>query len=63
MRFKAGPESSPHAGPGAMVTMLGVPGALKWRRQGSDLVIETPRLPVDQLPCRYAYAFKISGVE
>jgi hypothetical protein len=43
--------------------MLGVPGALKWRRQGSDLVIETPRLPVDQLPCRYAYAFKISGVE
>jgi alpha-L-fucosidase len=45
-----------------VVTMLGVTTALKWRRQGSDLVIETPRLSVDQLPCRYAYTFKITGV-
>jgi alpha-L-fucosidase len=48
---------------GATVTMLGVPGALKWRRQGNGIAIETPRLSVDQLPCRYAYAFRISGVE
>jgi alpha-L-fucosidase len=48
---------------GAAVTMLGVPGTLTWRQQGSDLVIQTPGLGVDQLPCRYAYTFKISGVD
>lgn len=46
----------------AVVTMLGVTGPLKWRRQGADLVIETPRLAVDQLPCRHAYTFKITGI-
>jgi alpha-L-fucosidase len=49
--------------PGTAVTMLGVKGALKWKRQGPDLVIETPSLSVDELPCRDAYTFKITGVE
>jgi hypothetical protein len=40
-----------------VVTLLGVPGPLKHRRQGADLVIELPALSVDQLPCKYAYAF------
>ena len=46
-----------------VVTMLGVGAPLKWKKQGKDLVIETPRLTVDQLPCRYAYAFKVTGVK
>ena len=46
----------------SIVTMLGVTTPLKWRRQGRDLVIETPRLSVDELPCRDAYAFKITGI-
>lgn len=48
--------------PASVVTMLGVKTPLKWRRRGADLVIETPRLSVDELPCRYAYTFKITGV-
>jgi alpha-L-fucosidase len=46
----------------SVVTMLGVGTPLKWRRQGADVVIETPRLSVDELPCRHAYAFKITGI-
>ncbi len=46
----------------SVVTMLGVTGRLKWRREGADLVIETPRLTGDQMPCRYAYTFKIAGI-
>jgi alpha-L-fucosidase len=46
----------------SVVTMLGVKTPLKWRKQGPDLVIETPRLSVDDLPCRHAYAFKITGM-
>ena len=47
---------------GSVVTMLGVTAPLKWKQQGRDLVITTPALTVDQLPCLYAYAFKITGV-
>ena len=43
--------------------MLGVATPLKWKQQGKNLVIETPRLTVDQLPCKYAYAFKVTGVQ
>ena len=48
---------------GSAVTMLGVATPLKWKQQGTNLVIETPKLTVDQLPCKYAYAFKIAGVK
>jgi alpha-L-fucosidase len=43
------------------VTMLGVPGALKYRLRGDTLVIRTPALNPEEAPCRYAYAFKIGG--
>lgn len=46
-----------------VVTMLGVPGRLTWRRRGNDLVIDTPPLSPDALPCRYAYTFKITGID
>jgi len=45
----------------AEVTMLGVPGALKWTQQGHRLIIETPPLEPEGAPCRYAYVFKISS--
>jgi alpha-L-fucosidase len=45
----------------AAVTMLGVPGTLKTEVQGKDLVIETPALMPQQLPCRDNYTFKIPG--
>jgi alpha-L-fucosidase len=42
-------------------TMLGVPGALNTRAEGNSLVIETPALSPDVVPCRHAYVFKIPG--
>jgi alpha-L-fucosidase len=45
----------------AKVTMLGVPGELKCRRERNTLAIEVPDLNPDQAPCRYAFAFKIAG--
>jgi alpha-L-fucosidase len=46
---------------GATVTMLGVPGALKSTLSGTTLTITTPDLGPDQAPCRYAFAFKVTG--
>jgi alpha-L-fucosidase len=48
--------------PNTVVTMLDVQAPLQWRRQGRDLVIETPRLSIDQLPSKHAFAFKIPGI-
>jgi alpha-L-fucosidase len=45
-----------------VVTMLGVKGPLKWQRQGNDVVIDVPRLSVDELPCSFAYTFKLTGI-
>jgi alpha-L-fucosidase len=48
---------------GATVMMLGVPGALKHSVNGNTLSIQTPDLGPDAAPCRYAFAFKITGAE
>ena len=45
------------------VSLLGVPGALKHSVRGNTLTIQTPELGPDAAPCRYAYAFKITGAE
>lgn len=45
------------------VTMLGVPGSLKYKTKGKDLVIEVPALMPDKLPCLHAYTFKLAGAE
>ena len=46
---------------GAAVTMLGVPGTLSSRKEGSSLIIQMPKLDPESAPCRYAYAFKVAG--
>jgi alpha-L-fucosidase len=48
---------------GAVVTLLGVPGALKAAVEGQDLVVEMPVVSPDKLPCRYAWTLKIEGGE
>jgi alpha-L-fucosidase len=55
--------TEPIASPDATVSMLGVPGDLKWRVEEGHLIIETPALSVDQAPCHYAYVFKLTGVK
>jgi alpha-L-fucosidase len=47
--------------PGADVTLLGVPGALRVEAKGNDLVITPPAFGPDEAPCRHAYVFKIPG--
>jgi hypothetical protein len=47
----------------ATVTMLGVPGKLNHRVEGSTLAITMPDLGPEQALCRHAYSLKISGAE
>jgi alpha-L-fucosidase len=49
--------------PGAVVTMLGVPGVLNTTIAGDTVTITTPELGPDEVPCRYAYVFKLPGGE
>jgi len=44
---------------GALVTMLGTTGNLKWTQKGSDVEVEMP----GSLPGKYAYGVKIAGAE
>jgi alpha-L-fucosidase len=48
---------------GSQVSLLGLPGTLKSETSGRDLMVEVPHLTGDQMPCRYAYTFKIAGAE
>lgn len=48
--------------PDTVVTMLGLDAPLTWRRDGANLIVETPDVPLDQLPCRHAYVFKLTGI-
>lgn len=45
------------------VTLLGLNTRLKWRERDGDVVIDVPLLSPDELPCDYAYVFKITEVE
>jgi len=61
-----GPElvlRAPRPAANAAVTMLGLQQSLEWRCAEGALRIQVPSLSVDQLPCRYAYVFKLTGVE
>jgi alpha-L-fucosidase len=46
----------------ATVSMLGVPGELKWDQTGADIRIAIPRLNPSRMPCDYAYTLKIDGI-
>jgi alpha-L-fucosidase len=50
------------ASPETVVTMLGLPGSLNWQAAGPDLVVEVPKLSVDEVPCSYAYVLKVTPV-
>ena len=47
----------------SVVTMLGVSGALKHEVKGNTLTIDLPALGAEDVPCRYAYTFKITGAK
>ena len=55
--------AEPKPSKNAVVTMLGYPTSLKWHEKEGKLHIQVPQLSVDELPCRYAYAFKLTGTK
>ena len=48
---------------GAEVTMLGVPGVLRWKAGAEGVVVTMPRLGPGEAPCRYAFTLKLPGGE
>lgn len=44
------------------VTMLGYDQAIKWEQKGADIVIDVPVLTPSEVPCQYAWTFKLSDV-
>lgn len=47
----------------AKVTMLGYAEPLSWRQVGNDIEISTPYLTASEVPCQYAWTFRIDGIE
>ena len=45
------------------VTMLGHEGKFSYKVDGTNLIVDVPALTVEEVPCLYAYAFKINGAE
>ena len=43
--------------------MLGVDGTLKFQYKQGNLIIQVPNLTVDELPCQYAWSFRITEIE
>jgi alpha-L-fucosidase len=48
---------------GAVVSLLGVPGELKFAVDGATLTVTMPDLGPEDAPCRHAYTLKITGAE
>lgn len=49
--------------PNCTVSMLGLPQALQFRRDGADLVVTLPVLAPSQLPCEHAWVLRITGLD
>ncbi len=46
-----------------VVKLLGWGEPLKWKDRDGDIVIDVPLLSPDELPCEYAYVFRLTNVE
>ncbi len=49
--------------PETLVTMLGLPWRLNWQAVGSDIIVEVPKLGVDEMLGSYAYVLKITALK
>ncbi|MCE5249929.1 alpha-L-fucosidase [bacterium] len=54
--------SAPETSGKTAVSMLGFKGAVSWKNRGGKMHIAVPQLSVDELPCRHAYTFKLTGI-
>ncbi|MBK1877236.1 alpha-L-fucosidase [Pelagicoccus mobilis] len=46
----------------AEVSLLGLPGKLKWKQRGDAIEVEVPAVTPSTAPCAYAWTVKVSGV-
>lgn len=46
----------------AQVTWFGYKGDIKWREEKSQMVLELPKVSLSEIPCQYAWVFKLTGV-
>ncbi|XP_071081997.1 alpha-L-fucosidase-like [Haliotis cracherodii] len=45
------------------VSMLGYPGNFNWKeRSTGGMDIEIPAIPINKMPCKYAWAFQLTGI-
>ncbi|MGP1992972.1 alpha-L-fucosidase [Zobellia laminariae] len=49
--------------PGSKIEMLGYDKTLQWEKQGTDIVIDIPILTASEVPCDFAWTFKLSGIK
>ena len=47
----------------AKVEMLGYNGVINWKQDGKNVVIEVPALTASEVPCDFAWTFKLSGLK
>lgn len=49
-------------GSGAKVELLGYDKPLKWKKQGANIAIDVPALTASEVPCDFAWTFKLTGL-
>jgi len=41
------------------ITMLGLGDRLSWEKSGNNVIIQIPKIFIDEVPCKYAYVIKL----
>ena len=54
--------AEPITTPQTVITLVGY-GQVQWEQTGSGVVVQVPKLTIDELPCQYAYSFAITNVK
>jgi len=54
---------NPVPGPQTDVRMLGYERPLRWKAQGTSMVIDVPTLLINEIPCRHAWVFQLTGLQ
>ncbi|KAH9508466.1 hypothetical protein Btru_055281 [Bulinus truncatus] len=54
--------ADPRPSEDTVVTMLGYPGSFKWASVLSNMVVSIPSIPINKLPCKWAWIFKLTNI-
>ena len=48
---------------GTVITLLGTSLKINYEQKGKDIILNVPNLSPEELPCKYAYTFRISNIK